>query len=804
MKNTTLYRGRRANIPTVLIILGATGDLIAKKIIPALFDLFGKQQLPGYFKVVGFSRRELTDRSFQEHVADILHKRTGHRVTPDQPFVRLFSYQQGVFERGADYKKLAQRLKKIDDQWGVCTNKLFYLAVPPESYEPILRNLHGSGLTKPCSPEEGWTRVIVEKPFGKDAKTAEGLDELLGKLFKEIQIYRIDHYLAKEMLQNILSFRFSNSLFEKIWSNQFIERIDISLLESIGVEDRGGFYDGVGAFRDVGQNHLLQMLALVTMEHPMNFEPDAIRSKRAEVLQTLHKPTEAEIIRTTFRAQYEGYASIKNVAPHSTTETYFKVRAALDLPRWQGVTITLESGKRMGKAQKEIIVTLKHPVPCLCPAGLGHYKNKIIFSLEPYEGISIQFWSKKPGLQFELTEQKLEFSLRSAEKRLQYVEEYEKLLLDCIAGDQTLFVSTEEIKEMWRFTDPVIRAWQKNQVLLKKYQPDSRAVTEESKFIDAPEHLPPPMRKEIGIIGLGKMGGNLARRLLEQQWRVVGFNAEPGPTQKLADEGLKDVYNLQSLVGELRKPRIVWLMVPSGKPVDELIFGKHGLADLLERGDIIIDGGNSYYKDSIARAKKLSKQGIDFTDVGVSGGPEGARNGPALIAGGSKKVFKNIERLFYDLATENGYQFFEGSGAGHFVKMVHNGIEYGMMQAIGEGFAVLKKSSYRFDLKKVADVYNHGSVVESRLIGWLKEAFEDYGERLAAVSGSVEATGEGAWTAQTAKALKVPTPVIKGAVDFRKNSHKKSSYTGKILSALRNQFGGHPINRDRKSDKKTK
>ena len=232
-------------------------------------------------------------------------------------------------------------------------------------------------------------------------------------------------------------------------------------------------------------------------------------------------------------------------------------------------------------------------------------------------------------------------------------------------------------------------------------------------------------------------------------------------------------------------------MVPAGKPVDDMLFGPDGLVHHLKRGDIIIDGGNSFYKDTILRAKRLAKKGIHLFDVGTSGGPRGALHGACLMIGGNAKVFEELRPLFRDLSNGTAYQFFSGTGAGHFVKMVHNGIEYGMMQAIAEGFALLKKAHFKLDLTEVASIYNNGSVIESRLTKWLEKAFLEHGNDLKAITGSVAQTGEGAWTAATAKALKIATPIIEGSVKFRKQSEKKPSYTGKVLSALRGQFGGH-------------
>ena len=779
------------NIPTILVAFGATGDLMSKKIVPALFHLFNKRQLPRFFKIVGFSRRDLSDKEFQNSIIKIISKRKDIKASGSHlnSFYNLFSYQQGKFSNKDDYQNLNDALSKIDKKWGVCSNKLFYLAVPPQFYEVIFNNVASSGLTIPCGPEEGWTRVIVEKPFGKDLKSAQQLDNLLNKLFKESQLYRIDHYLAKEMLQNILTFRFSNNIFKKSWDNKLIERIDIKLLERIGVEDRGSFYDDIGALRDVGQNHLLQMLALITMEHPGKFDADSIREKRREILDTLHIPSQSDIKKDTLRAQYKGYRSIKGVNPHSKTETYFKLRASLTSPRWEGVPITLESGKRFKNPIKDITLTFRHPAPCLCPPD-KHYNNKIIFHLEPKEGIAIQFWSKKPGLQMEIEERRFDFLYRSREQKSQYTEEYEKLLLDCIAGDQTLFVSTNEIKAMWKFIDPIIRAWQKNLVPLKTYEPNSDMAARLSRAIPRSIPVREAIKKEVGIIGLGKMGGNLARQLLSKKWKVAGFNRNPEVAQKMEREGLAATYSLNELVDKLPKPRVVWLMIEAGKAVDGVI---DKLIPLLERGDIIVDGGNSFYKDSIARYKKLKKRGVHFIDAGVSGGPRGALEGASIMIGGERKIFEKLESLFHDMAIPNGYQFFEGPGSGHFIKMVHNGIEYGMMQALAEGFAIMKKYSPALDLKRVANIYNHGSVIESRLVGWLENAFEKHGKDLKRVSGSVMHTGEGEWTVKTAKKLKIKTPVIKDAFNFRVASAKKPNYIGKILSALRNQFGGHSI-----------
>jgi len=790
----------KKNIPTNFVVFGITGDLAAKKIIPALFHLFKKGLLSDMFKVIGYSHTDLNRSDFEQRIIKIVepHISNDGERTQVKDFIDLFIYQKGSFENKNDYLSLVDILKKIDDSWGVCSNKLFYLAVSPKLYEDIFSHLSTSKLTKPCSAEEGWTRVIVEKPFGENQKTARRLEMLMGKLFKEVQIYRIDHYLAKEMLQNILMFRFSNNLFENNWNNNVIESINIQVLENIGVEERGVFYDHVGALRDVGQNHLLQMLALATMEYPESYKGESIRSKRGEVLQTLKPLSIAEIKTFSYRAQYNGYRKIKGVQENSQTETYFKIRGFFDNPRWVGVPFTLESGKRLGEAEKKITITFGHPMPCLCPTGPENYKNQIIFNLEPKENITIKFWAKKPGLTGEMEQRELEFDLRGKEDKRQYIEEYEKLLLDCIAVDQTLFLSTKELQAMWNFVDPIMKAWEKNIVPLKYYEPDSKAITALASFIDTKnaaltgkENKKIFLTKEIGVVGLGKMGANMCRHLLERGWKVVGYNRSEEETKKLSKFGLIPAYSLKDLVNNLSKSKIVWLMIPSGKAIDEIIFGKDGLVKLLAKGDTIIDGGNSFYEDSARRVKKLKKFGINFVDVGFSGGPGGARDGASLMVGGEKKIFETLEELFRNLSIPGGYGYFGKAGAGHFVKMIHNGIEYGMMQSLAEGFEILKKSNYKFNLKEIAEIYNHGSVIESRLVNWLINALQKSGNNLKGVKGDVDYTGEGEWTVKTAKRLKVPARIIEESFKFRVRSKKKPSFSGQVLSALRQEFGGH-------------
>jgi len=499
-----------------------------------------------------------------------------------------------------------------------------------------------------------------------------------------------------------------------------------------------------------------------------------------------------EVVQNTFRAQYEGYDKIEGVEKNSETETYFKLKLNIESLRWSDVPIYIEAGKRLGPAKKEVVVTFKDREPCIWCQPTGPAKNKVIFSFTPSQEINIEFWQRQPGFEDVLEKRMFNFLLYKKKSKFPYVEEYAKLFFDAIQGQQRWFMTKQEVLLQWEIVDPIIKAWQERQVHLHTYQPETQEIIRvaDDFFLTNEKNF----KKEIAIMGLGRMGGGLAQNLLEKGWKVVGHNRTWEVTKKLESVGLIGAKEVKEMVEKLVYPRIVWLMLPNGKPVDEAIFDKkEGLVNFLEKGDIIIDGGNSYFKDSVVRSKKLQKYGIYFLDAGVSGGPSGARKGACVMVGGDKKVFKYTEPLFKDMSLTNGCEFFPGSGAGHFVKMIHNGIEYGMMQAIGEGFNIMKKSNYKLDLKKITSVYNNGSVIESRLIGWLYDAFEIYGTDLKKISGKVDSTGEGEWTVKIAEEMKLKTKVIKDSFEFRKQSQKNPDYAGQVVSALRGQFGKHDV-----------
>lgn len=408
--------------PTTIIIFGITGDLAQKKIIPAIYDLYATGRLPEKIKIVGFSRREFSDEDLRQYVAGLLPKGF------DTSFLNIFTYVSGQFDDPDSYKKLATHLSVVDEVHGGCSNKLFYLSVPPTLYENILQNISLSGLSIPCGGELGWARVLIEKPFGNNLRTAEHLDSLLGKLFKEEQIFRIDHYLAKESLMNILNRRKSDEVLSAKWNKDYIKKVEINLFETAAVGSRGAFYDGLGALCDVGQNHMLQMLALIAMDVPKEMNAITIARARADVLNSLVPASPAEI-KEMVRGQYEGYLDEPGVREDSLTETFFSLTSHVGTKHFSGVPFVLTGGKALSIDLTEIKVTFTDD-------------SEIVFSVPKSESLPA----------------------------------YQKILLDCIAGDQRVFISTDEILGQWSYVEPIALSWQKVPLIIYKKGSDRQDI----------------------------------------------------------------------------------------------------------------------------------------------------------------------------------------------------------------------------------------------------------------------------------------------------------------------------------------
>ena len=461
---------RSAPDPCTLIIFGASGDLTHRKLIPALYNLAADGALPPAITVVGFARREKTDASFRDELEASVRKFSRQAVNDGawSGFASCVSYHQNDFDNLAGYELLARQLEELDAKRGTCGNRLFYLAVAPDQFGVILENLRLSGLNR--GGKGGWARVIVEKPFGTDLASARSLNDLVGGAFSEDDTYRIDHYLGKETAQNIMVLRFANALFEAMWNARYIDHIQITASEPLGVEGRAGYYDNSGALRDMVQNHLLQLLCLTAMEPPAGLDADSIRDEKVKVLRSLRPLSGDQVFRNVVRGQYgagavdgkrvAAYRDEKNVDPESNTETYVALQINVDNWRWAGVPFFVRVGKRLPKSATEIAVHFKSVPPVLFKAtGEAVDDNVLVIRIQPDEGVSLRMSAKMPGSSLRIEPVKMDFHYGTSFGKAT-PEAYERLLLDAMTGDPTLFARRDEVEEAWRFVDSIREAWE--------------------------------------------------------------------------------------------------------------------------------------------------------------------------------------------------------------------------------------------------------------------------------------------------------------------------------------------------------
>jgi glucose-6-phosphate 1-dehydrogenase len=457
-------RCTKLTVPTQLVLLGATGDLAQKKLLAALMDLYAKDLLPERFHIVAFSKDEHTTESYRDWArAYVQPKGRTHDARLVTSFLDTIEYVQGMFDDQASFARIRGALERYDAAVGLCTSKLFYLAVPPIYYDTIFEQIARTGLDLPCAEGVGWVRILVEKPFGRDLDHAHQLEDKLSVLFKEEQIYRIDHYLAKDALQNILAFRFSNVLFEDQWNKEFVEAVYVRVFEQFDVSTRGSFFDHVGALRDVGQNHMLQMLALIAMDRPDALDTDTLRATRTAVFRTLQEPRAGDAAHDIVKGQYAGYRDTRGVAPDSRTETYFALKTYLDTERWKGVPWYLEHGKAMRESVSDITVRFRSAKNCICGTREPHdHPNFVRFSISPEQKIAIRFWVRDPGSKYELVPDDLVFDRGQAIKNGNGTirDAYEGVLFDALCGDQTLFVSSAEQEATWKYVTRILLLWQ--------------------------------------------------------------------------------------------------------------------------------------------------------------------------------------------------------------------------------------------------------------------------------------------------------------------------------------------------------
>lgn len=470
--------------PFVIVIFGATGDLAKKKLFPSLFSLYEKKQLGDQFYIIGFARREFSDEQFREMVGEKFLKDEG-KSRSFRDFAKNIYYQQGFFDDEKGYTDLITRLNTFDTAVGACITRLFYLATPPDNYETILHFLDSTKLSEGCGQGSNkWTKLAIEKPFGKDVETAQALDMRLAKLFDEKQIFRVDHYLAKETIQNTLAFRFANGIFDPIWNNKYIDHVQITLSESSGIGNRGKFFDGVGMLRDVGQNHLLQLLTAVTMEQPTSFSKEGVRDARAKAMQAIRCLEGEAVIKNVVRGQYSSYHEEKNVDPISATETYVAMKLFVDTPRFEGIPFYLRAGKKMEKDSVEISLVFIQTCHLLFKEyGCPEIGNVLTIRVQPDEGIHIRLIAKKPGAKVALDTVNMHFSYQEQFGH-SGIDAYEKLLTDILTGDQMLFNRSDELKSSWEFITKILHAWNEKNPPLYVYEDNSPGPKEAKDLIE--------------------------------------------------------------------------------------------------------------------------------------------------------------------------------------------------------------------------------------------------------------------------------------------------------------------------------
>jgi glucose-6-phosphate 1-dehydrogenase len=455
--------------PAGMVIFGVTGDLARKKLMPAVYDLANRGLLPPGFALTGFARRDWATEDFAQVVHDAVkeHSRTPYRQEVWDRLAEGFRFVQGTFDDDDAFDRLCDTVHELDENRGTGGNHAFYLSIPPNAFPVVCKQLARSGLSDTTGDDQ-WRRVVIEKPFGHDLKSARELNTIVNDVFPEEAVFRIDHYLGKETVQNILALRFANQLFEPIWHGNFVDHVQITMAEDIGLGGRAGYYDGIGAARDVIQNHLLQLLAFTAMEEPVNFSPAELRAEKIKVLSAtrLAKPLDETTARGQYAAGWQGNERVVGLKdedgfdPKSRTETYAAITCEVNTRRWAGVPFYLRTGKRLGRRVTEIAVVFKRaphlPFDSTMLEELG--QNALVIRVQPDEGVTIRFGSKVPGSTMEVRDVTMDFGYGLAFTE-DSPEAYERLILDMLLGEPSLFPVNEEVELSWRILDPVLEHW---------------------------------------------------------------------------------------------------------------------------------------------------------------------------------------------------------------------------------------------------------------------------------------------------------------------------------------------------------
>jgi glucose-6-phosphate 1-dehydrogenase len=463
---------RRTPDPCVLTIFGASGDLTKKKLLPALYALAFRRLLPEKFAVVGVARTQESDEDFRERMKEAVqeHARDEFRDEAWEPLAEGMRYVATDFADAGGEDEVARTLSELDEERGTGGNRVYYLAIPPSVFPTVV-----DALGKRRSAE-GWTRLIIEKPFGHDLESANELTAAIQQHFTEDEVFRIDHYLGKETVQNMMALRFSNGIFEPIWNRQFIDHVQITVAESIGIEGRAGYYEQAGAIRDIFQNHLLQLLAITAMEPPIDFTAESVRNEKVKVLRSMHTPGPKSVVRGQYGRGFvegeevPGYREEEGVAPNSTTETYVAAKLYVDNWRWADTPFYVRMGKRLARRETTIAIEFErapHP-PFAETAGDGLLPNTLIVHIQPDEGVSLAIGAKVPGQGMTIRQVHMDF-LYGGAFRTGMPEAYERLILDAVLGDATLFTRTDEVEEQWKLVDAIAAAWKRDRPSFPNY-----------------------------------------------------------------------------------------------------------------------------------------------------------------------------------------------------------------------------------------------------------------------------------------------------------------------------------------------
>ncbi len=457
----------------ILVIFGATGDLTKRKLIPALFYLYKMGLLPKDFSLLAFARRDFSSQSFAETLFPFVKDKSDKW----SEFITHLDYVKGDFADLDAFKNLKEVIRAKEDQMGECLSKLYYMATSPDVLPDIISKIGEVGLHIGCGEEGKWTRVIIEKPFGHDLASAQELNSRLKQFFIEEQLYRIDHYLGKETVQNILSVRFTNVMLRPVWNKEYIHSIEITASEALGLEGRGGYYDHAGALRDMVQSHLLQLVALTTMQEPERYDADAIRDKKNAILSALRPFTVETVTDAIVRGQYTGYTQEDKVAPGSRTETFVALKTYIDLPEWQDVPIYIRTGKHLSERYSEVKIKFKHAnVQVFSNLFCELRSNELTIRVQPNEGINLKMLIKQPGFGMQLQDVFLNYEYSDTYNNLP--EAYDRLLMDALLGDQSLFTRTDEIESSWEFVTNILNLWKDTNPPVYSYEKGSNGPEE--------------------------------------------------------------------------------------------------------------------------------------------------------------------------------------------------------------------------------------------------------------------------------------------------------------------------------------